>query len=108
MPKKEGWFHDYVDYTVNVLLMAWPNHPNSTYAIIKKCTAIPNPSSIILMGDKNDQILTDTQGADAFTPSTYLNLLGSYHQGGANCLFLDGHVDWKQHNSLTVSDVDYQ
>ena len=107
MPKKGKWYHDMTDYTVNVLLMPWQGHSNPAYAVFRRYSDIPNPSEIILMGDKNDQILSASEGATAFTPISYLNLLGSYHQGGANCLHLDGHVAWKQHSELTVSDVDY-
>jgi prepilin-type N-terminal cleavage/methylation domain-containing protein/prepilin-type processing-associated H-X9-DG protein len=108
MPKKGEWEQDMCDYTVNVLLMAYVGHPNSFYSSFKKAIKIPSPSSIILMGDKNDLMLVGSDGAIAFTGATYWQYLSYYHNGGVNCLFIDSHTEWKRHNDLVSSNIDYR
>ncbi|MCD6220105.1 prepilin-type N-terminal cleavage/methylation domain-containing protein [Candidatus Calescamantes bacterium] len=106
IPNKGAPNAPWCDYSVNIFCMCWEGHSNVAYATHRKLGRIPNPSKIILMGDKN-AFCPGGEGV-AFTEGSYSVMLGNHHSDGLNCLFVDGHVEWRKHDSLTADDVDYR
>jgi len=68
---------------------------------VLRATSVRRPSEFILMGDVKVDGDWDTQ-ISPFAGVPHEGLVGDIHSGGANILFLDGHVQWYLRSQLTV------
>jgi prepilin-type N-terminal cleavage/methylation domain-containing protein/prepilin-type processing-associated H-X9-DG protein len=79
------------------------NQFNPTYTQFFKHAAIPTPSSIFVFLDENADTLNDGFFVNRLDTYTWGNLPGSYHNGGVNLAFADGHLE--SHHWLVASTV---
>lgn len=73
---------------------------------LDRLSKIANPSKTIFVADSNE----DWQRGHCIYQSSYpyaphnTDLVGNRHSGGANVLFLDGHVKWHLQDVIDKSD----
>ena len=84
------------NYMANHYCMPARNRP--TPGSYKKLSRIRRPTEIILITE------SEHAGTYIFT-ETAIWKFGSYHSGGANCLFVDTHVGWKKKDKIVVEDI---
>lgn len=70
------------------------NQFNPTYVQFFKKTQIANPSGIFVFLDEQADTLNDGFFVNRLDESFWGNVPGSYHNGGANFAFADGHVEY--------------
>jgi prepilin-type N-terminal cleavage/methylation domain-containing protein/prepilin-type processing-associated H-X9-DG protein len=115
------WFHTIVPYTKNAQIFQCPSNPNNasggdfnaTWAVGyshncgfmsgTKLAAIPRPAERILVGDEwgTDPRLCPTSpggGCNGNWVASYAD--NSWHNGGANYAFADGHVKWDNYPTV--------
>ena len=68
---------------------------------VLRATAVRRQSEFILMGDAKVDGDRDTE-ISPFAGAPDEGFVGDVHRGGANILFLDGHVQWYLRSELTV------
>ena len=68
--------------------------PFSKSGVVLRATSVKSPSEFILMGDATVDGDRDPEIATFDTTPGQDSLVGNPHRGGANILFLDGHVQW--------------
>src|SRR5512140_3490733 len=71
------------------------NRFNPTYLQFFKQTQIAQPSAIFVFLDENADTLNDGFFVNALEGSSWGNMPGSYHNGGANFAFSDGHLEFR-------------
>jgi len=69
------------------------NQFNPTYVQFFKKSAIGNASSIFVFLDENADSLNDGFFLNRLDDNAWGNLPGSYHNGGANLIFADSHLE---------------
>jgi prepilin-type processing-associated H-X9-DG protein/prepilin-type N-terminal cleavage/methylation domain-containing protein len=69
------------------------NRFNPLYAQFYKKTEVPNTSGIFVFLDEHADTLNDGFFVNRLEDYEWGNLPGSYHNGGANFSFVDGHVE---------------
>jgi len=79
------------------------NRFNPQYEQYYKTQEIPNPSGIFVFLDEHPDTLNDGFFVNVFAENAWGNLPGSYHDGGANFSFADGHTEprrWRAASTL--------
>jgi prepilin-type processing-associated H-X9-DG protein len=72
-----------------------------------KATRVKKPAEMIAIADSNGEFgnfLMTAAEWQAYMPDASGRVPGSIHQGGANVLFCDGHVQWYLQKELLVAD----
>lgn len=92
------------DYTANASLMGFLGGTSALYPA-RKLAACTQPSSIILLADKNVEGGMDANKwfDDQYWP--YARVLVTRHSGRVNCLYLDGHLVSKPLDQITSDEV---
>jgi prepilin-type N-terminal cleavage/methylation domain-containing protein/prepilin-type processing-associated H-X9-DG protein len=70
------------------------NSFNPLYLQFYKRAEIANPSTIFVFIDENADTINDGFFVNRLDDYTWGNLPGSYHNGGANLCFADGHLEY--------------
>ncbi len=65
---------------------------NPAYRQFTKASAVPNPSNIFVFMDEHPNTINDGFFMNRLGDYEWGNLPGSYHSGGANLSYADGHV----------------
>jgi prepilin-type N-terminal cleavage/methylation domain-containing protein/prepilin-type processing-associated H-X9-DG protein len=79
------------------------NRFNPQYQQFYKIAEMPNPSGVFVFLDEHPDTLNDGFFMNVFSENAWGNLPGSYHNGGANLSFADGHTEahrWKSASTL--------
>lgn len=70
----------------------------------ERLASVKNPSRAILLGDAQympaGEIIGSWYFVNEATPNSENNVLAKWHRGGANVVFVDGHVLWMQQSQL--------
>lgn len=109
----KGWSERVRSYSMNAMIgdagevsKAGVNENNPTYVQFFKVTTIPNPGKIFIFLDEHPDSINDgyfldkwPYVKDATSPPDdddvqWIDLPGSYHNGGANFSFADGHSEY--------------
>lgn len=92
------------DYAANASLMGFLSGTSTLYPF-RKLGACTQPSSIILLADKNVEGGMDANKwfDDQYWP--YAKVLVGRHSGRVNCLYLDGHLASKPLDQITSDEV---
>ncbi len=81
------------------------NQFNPTYVQFYKKANVPAPANIFVFLDENADTLNDGFFVNRLDEYLWGNLPGSYHNGGANFSFVDGHVEshhWRVPSTIHV------
>jgi len=70
---------------------------------VLRATSVKSASEFILMGDTSADGGRDTEIAPFDVSAAHDTIIGNVHRGGANILFLDGHVQWYLQKELLIT-----
>lgn len=113
LQRQKGWSERIRSYSMNAMIgdagevsKSGVNENNPTYVQFFKVATIPNPAKIFIFLDEhpdsiNDGYFLNKWSDDKETASQpdddnyqWIDLPGSYHNGGANFSFADGHCEY--------------
>jgi prepilin-type processing-associated H-X9-DG protein len=72
------------------------NTNNPTYKQFFRLSAIPEPSRIFALVEEHPDSINDGYFINKFSYYEWLDLPASWHDGGANLVFADGHAEYHQ------------
>ena len=98
--KAAGWDHRIRSYSMNAMIgnageisASGSNLNNPYYKQFFTMTAIPHPESIFVFLDEHPDSINDGYFVNQAYYPEWLDLPGSYHNGGAAFSFADGHAE---------------
>jgi prepilin-type processing-associated H-X9-DG protein len=69
---------------------------------LRKATSVKSPSDFVIIADSDANGVTDLEILPTVTST---RPIGRIHRGGANVLFLDGHVQWYLQRDIGITSV---
>jgi prepilin-type N-terminal cleavage/methylation domain-containing protein/prepilin-type processing-associated H-X9-DG protein len=109
--RSAGWVSRVRSYSMNAMVgnaggftQGGINVNNTNYVQFFKAFGIPRPSEIFVFLDEHPDSIDDGYFLNSDSDSTpkWIDLPGSYHDGGANFSFADGHSEYHRwHNAST-------
>jgi prepilin-type processing-associated H-X9-DG protein len=103
--RQAGWAERLRSYSMNAMVgdagdvsQSGQNLNNPYYVQFFKITSIPQPAEIFVFLDEHPDSINDGYFLDKAYSGQWIDLPGSYHNGGANFAFADGHAEghrWK-------------
>jgi prepilin-type processing-associated H-X9-DG protein len=79
------------------------NRFNPLYKQFYKAAEVPRPSGIFVFLDEHADTLNDGFFVNRLEDYAWGNLPGSYHNGGVNLSFVDGH--WESHRWVVPATI---
>lgn len=116
LQRNEGWLARVRSYSMNAMVgdagdlsQSGRNVNNPGYLQFFKITSIPRPSQIFVFLDEHPDSINDGYFVNRAYTGEWSDLPGSYHNGGANFSFADGHGEshrWRFAHSKPPSKPD--
>jgi prepilin-type N-terminal cleavage/methylation domain-containing protein/prepilin-type processing-associated H-X9-DG protein len=116
LQRQAGWDHRLRSYSMNAMMgdageatRLGYNVNNPGYVQFFKSASIPQPSKLFVFLDEHPDSINDGYFINSGTAPGWIDLPASYHAGGANFCFADGHCEshrWLQPSTLPSSRPD--
>ena len=101
--RQAGWTHRVRSISMNAMLghageflTGSVNTNNPSYRQFFRVAQIPDPSRIFAFVEEHPDSINDGYFINKFSYYEWLDLPASYHNGGANFAFADGHAEYHQ------------
>lgn len=101
--KQLGWRSRVRSYSMNLMVgdagsisATGANTNNPSYRQFFTTTEIPQPSDIFVFIEEHPDTLDDGYFLNKYYSANWIDLPASYHSGGANLAFADGHIEHKK------------
>jgi len=111
-----GWQHRVRSYSMNAMVgdagelsQTGRNVNNPNYVQFFSLSSIPRPAQIFVFVDEHPDSINDGYFVNRYYSGEWSDLPGSYHNGGANFSFADGHSEphrWRQPTTRPPSRPD--
>jgi prepilin-type N-terminal cleavage/methylation domain-containing protein/prepilin-type processing-associated H-X9-DG protein len=107
--KHAGWRERVRSFSMNAMvgdarefMSEFSNTNNPGYRQFLRLSEVPQPSRIFALIEEHPDSINDGYFLNRYSQREWIDLPASYHNGGANLAYIDGHSEWHRwRNKLT-------